>query len=206
MKKLSFIIFLFLANAAMGQKGKWVDLFNGKDLNDWKISENPQTFKVEDGRLIVDGPRAHLYYNGPFQNHVFKDFELELQIKTNPGANSGVYVHTDFQENTWPSKGYEIQVNNSHTDWRRSASLYNIVDCAEVFMKDNEWYTMTIKVQGKHIITKLNGTTVVDYTEPEKPLRGKGQENRLFSQGTIAIQGHDPKSHIEYKSIRIKVL
>ncbi len=64
MKKLSFIICLFLANAAMGQKGKWVDLFNGKDLNDWKISENPQTFKVEDGRLIVDGPRAHLYYMG----------------------------------------------------------------------------------------------------------------------------------------------
>ena len=203
---LMIALFAFLANVSFAQKGKWIELFNGKNLDGWKVSESPQSFRVEDGNLIVEGPRAHLFYDGDVNNHDFKDFELKAKIMTFPGANSGVYVHTEFLPNEWPKAGYEIQVNNSHTDWRRSASLYNIVDCAEVYVKDNEWYEMTITVKGNRITTKLNGTTVVDYTQPEKPLRNKGQELRIIKNGTIAIQAHDPKSKIMYKSIQVRLL
>ena len=94
------------------------------------------------GALTVHGPKAHLFYDGPLANHNFKDFELKVQIMTFPQANSGLYIHTEFLEKAWPAKGYEIQVNNSQSDWRRTASLYNIVDVAEVNTPDNEWFEL----------------------------------------------------------------
>ena len=204
--KLFTFAFLFIGYSSFSQNNQWVDLFNGKDLSNWKLSDNPETFSVKDGKLIVDGDRSHMYYNGSFNDHNFKNFELKCEIKTSQGANSGVYIHTNYQDSGWPSKGYEIQVNNSHTDWRRSASLYAIVDNPEVYVKDEEWYTMTIRVEGNHIITKINDTVVVDYTQPENPTRNEGSAKRVLSSGTIAIQGHDPKSHIEYRKIQIKLL
>ncbi len=44
--------------AAKPDRQGFYTLFNGKDLTDWKPSENPDTFKVEDGYLVVNGPRA----------------------------------------------------------------------------------------------------------------------------------------------------
>ncbi|AWL10052.1 hypothetical protein HME7025_02204 [Aquirufa nivalisilvae] len=208
MKKivLTVMIGLLACNLGFSQKGKWVELFDGKTLDGWKASERPESFRVEDGNLVVEGQRAHLYYDGAFNNHDFKDFEVQARIMTFPGANSGLYVHTDFLPGDWPKQGYEIQVNNSHTDWRRSASLYNVVDCAEVYVKDNEWYDMLVTVKGNRIVTKINGITVVDYTQPASPLRNKGQELRLIKNGTIAIQAHDPKSKVMYKSIKVRLL
>ena len=60
-----------------------------------------------------------------------------------------------------------MQVNNSHTDWRRTGSLYAVQDVKEVYVKDNEWFTEYFKVEGKHVIVKINDKTVVDYTEPD---------------------------------------
>jgi hypothetical protein len=80
------------------------------------------------------------------------------------------------------------------------------VDVKENYAKDNEWYTEYIKVEGKRIIIKINDIVVVDYTQPENPLRGKGEENRVLSHGTFALQGHDPKSIIFYKDIMVKPL
>jgi hypothetical protein len=79
-------------------------------------------------------------------DHNFKNFEFKAEVMTYPGANSGIYFHTAFQQGGWPAKGYEVQVNNSHTDWRRTGSLYGFSDVREVYVKDYEWYTETIKV------------------------------------------------------------
>ena len=139
-------------------------------------------------------------------NHDFKDFELKVELMTYPGANSGIYFHTAFQEAGWPAKGYEVQVNNSHTDWRRTGSLYGIDDVKEVYVKDYEWYTEYIKVVGKHVTIKVNDNTVVDYTEPENVQRGKGNEQRVISSGTFALQGHDPNSIVHYRSVQVHPL
>jgi hypothetical protein len=99
-----------------------------------------------------------------------------------------------------------VQVNNSHTDWRRTGSLYGIQDVKEVFVKDNEWYTEYIKVQGKRIQIKLNDKTVVDYTEPENVQRSSGDSLRKISDGTFALQGHDPNSKVYFKNLMVKIL
>jgi len=125
---------------------------------------------------------------------------------TTPGSNSGIYFHTAYQEGGWPKKGYEAQVNNSHTDWRRTGSLYAIQDIKEVFVKDNAWVTEYIRVEGKRIIIKLNDKTVVDYTEPVNVKREAGNEGRVLSSGTFALQGHDPNSKVYFKNILVNPL
>lgn len=187
-------------------KAKWISLFDGKTLDGWKVGNNASSFSVDSGHIVVKGPTAHLFYDGPVENHVFKNFEFKAEVMTQPGANSGIYFHTVFQQGGWPAKGYEVQVNNSQSDWRRTGSLYGIQDIKEVYVKDREWFTEYVKVQGKRIIIKINDKTVVDYTEPEQLQRGKGQEERKISSGTFALQAHDPNSVIYYRNIKVRPL
>lgn len=179
----------------------WQTLFNGKNLDGWKAAENPATFSVQDGAIVVFGPRAHLFYDGPVNNHNFKNFEWKATVKTMPGANSGMFIHTDYQDTGWPSKGYEIQVNQTHTDWRKTGSVYAAQDVKEVFVKDDEWYTEKIKVQGKTVTISINDKVINTYNEPEN-ITG----TKKLSSGTVALQGHDPKSKVMYKDVMIRVL
>ncbi|MBI1841851.1 MAG: DUF1080 domain-containing protein [Verrucomicrobia bacterium] len=208
MKKLLALLgaTLLMAQASDATAAGWVSLFDGKSLDGWKPNENPETFSVKDGVLIVKGKKAHLYYMGSVSNHDFTNFEFEADVMTFPKANSGVYIHTIYQDGDWPRTGYEIQVNNSHGDPKRTAGLYSIDDNYEAPAKDGEWFKLYIKVEGKRIITKVNGKLIKDYTEPENVKRDKGMEKRLLSHGTFAIQGHDPGSEIHYKNIRVRPL
>ncbi|MBW7890956.1 MAG: DUF1080 domain-containing protein [Chitinophagaceae bacterium] len=193
-------------NSSAGiKKGKWISLFDGKTMNGWKESEGP-SFSIENGTIKVAGKRSHLYYDGPVENHDFKNFELKMQVMTTPNSNSGVYFHTKFQQRGFPDDGFEVQVNNSHTDWKRTAGLYDIKDTSATFVKDNEWFELYIKVVGKRVITKINGQTVIDWTEPEGAVAPEGHPGRVISDGTFALQAHDPKSVIYYKNIMVKPL
>jgi hypothetical protein len=207
LKTFSIATLVTLAAATLPAQDKgWVSLFDGKTLDGWKVGVNATSFKVEDGAIVINGPRAHLYYVGPVNNHEFKNFEFKADVMTTPGSNSGIYFHTAYQEDGWPSKGYEVQVNNSHTDPKRTAGLYGIKDNMEAPAKDGEWFTMQITVQGKHVTTSVNGKTIVDYTEPDNADRPADMKDRLISSGTFALQGHDPKSKVFVKNIMVKPL
>lgn len=209
-KKLipSLLIFTLLSCAGTQKtsSNKWIALFDGKSLTNWKVGANAETFSADSGMIIVQGKTAHLFYDGKLMDHNFRNFEFKADVMTSPGANSGIYFHTVYQQNSWPVKGYEVQVNNSHTDWRRTGSLYGIQDVKEVYVKDNEWYTEYIKVEGKHVTIRINDKTVVDYIEPDNVTRKKGDEQRVISSGTFALQGHDPKSIVHYKNIMIRMI
>jgi hypothetical protein len=207
MKSLaSWMVLLGLASLAWAAEPPetepgWISLFDGKSLDGWKVGKNAGAFKVRDGMIVVNGPVAHLFYVGDVNHHDFKNFHFKADVMTFPKANSGLYFHTKYQEEGWPKYGYEAQVNNSHTDWRRTGSLYGIQDVREVPAKDNVWFTEEIIVRGKQIVIKVDGKKLVDYTEPE----GTTGDRRL-SHGTFALQGHDPGSKVCYKNIRVKVL
>lgn len=213
MNKLIIICSMLLAISSCSNSKKisqtadgWISLFDGQSLAGWRASENPATFSVQDGMIVVHGPRAHLFYEGPVMDHNFKNFEFKTKVMTTPGSNSGIFIHTAYQPEDWPAKGYEIQVNNSHTDWRRTGSLYAVDDVKEVYVKDNEWYTESITVQGKRIIIKINDKIVVDYTEPDNVATLPGRSQKHLSSGTFALQGHDPNSKVFYKDIMVKPL
>lgn len=182
---------------------EWISLFDGKTLNGWKASEHPGTFSVQDGNIVAHGKRAHLFYMGPVNNHDFKDFEFKVEVMTTKGSNSGIYFHTQYQDEGWPSKGYEVQVNNSFDeDPRRTGSLYAVDDIKKTVVGDNTWFTIHIKVEQRHITVTVNGKKLVDYTEPKNTDR-KGQ---MLSSGTFALQGHDPGSKVYFKNIKVRPL
>ena len=194
----------------------FTSLFNGKDLTGWKIGGPAESFKVQDGAIVASGAASHAYYDGPFRNHSFRNFELKVDIMTRNGANGGVYVLTEFQEiggnerasGRFPSKGFEIQVNNTQNDTIKTGSLYHVVDIVDRSpAKDDEWFTETITVQGDRIVVKVNDKQVVDWTQPADWNGGReGPGRRITGPGTIALQAHDLKSTVLYKNIRIKPL
>jgi len=193
---------------AAGKADGWISLFDGRTLDGWRASENKDTFSVADGMIVVDGPRSHLFYDGPVMGANFRNFELKADVMTRPKANSGIYFHTDYQELGWPAKGYEVQVNNSHGDWRRTGGLYAVDDVREAPVDDNEWFTMHIMVRDTHVVVKVDGVVIIDYTEPDG-ISETGYPNmpgRKISSGTFALQGHDPKSVIYFKNIFVKPL
>jgi hypothetical protein len=196
----------FTSAAIAADSDGWVTIFDGKSLDGWKANEKPETFTVKDGVLVVKGDRSHLFYVGPVNGGKFTDFEFQAEIMTKKGANSGVYFHTAFQPDGWPSKGYEIQVNNTHTDPKKTAGIYGIKDNMTAPAKDDEWFTLYIKVEGKRIVTKVNDKVISDYTEEENPKREGQFKQRLIGSGTFAIQGHDPGSEIHYRNIKVKPL
>ena len=109
----------------------FVSLFDGKTLDGWKVGDNADIFQVRDGMIVMECPAtnhrpAHLFYVGEVSRHDFKNFDLKVDVMTFPGANSGIYFHTKYQEAGWPKRGIECQVDNSHSDWRRTGSLYGI--------------------------------------------------------------------------------
>jgi len=190
----------------LGDGGGFASLFNGRNLKGWKVAERPESVRVENGALIVNGDRAHVFYDGPVYHHAFKNFELRALVRSKPGSNSGIYFHTAFQEAGWPSKGYEVQVNNTQGDWRRTGGLYGIDDLREPPAKDDEWFPMNIKVVGKRVQITVNGRQVIDYTEPEGVERPDSFAGRLVDRGTFALQAHDPGSEVWYKAIEVRPL
>lgn len=193
------------ADAKAAEEDGFISLFDGKTLDGWKNNEHEEAVRVEDGAMVVGGSdRSHVFYVGPVENHDFKDFDLKLEVNTQPGSNSGIYVHTKYEDEGWPSQGYECQVNNSQGDWRRTGSLYAIEDVRETNAKDNEWFDYEISVRGKKITITVNGEKAVEYTEPDDVERAPEFAGRKFGSGTIALQAHDPGSVVRYRNIRIK--
>jgi hypothetical protein len=185
----------------------YVSLFNGKDLTGWKASANPDSFKVQNGAIVANavGQPSHLFYDGPVGNHAFQDFDLRLDVLARYRSNGGVYVMTEFQPEGFPGKGFEIQVNNSHSDRIRTGSLYHVVDLSNIPGKDDEWIPMEITGRGNTITISLKGQEVVRWTQPADWQSNYDTPSRKIAPGTIAFQSHDLYSVTAYSNIRIKL-
>ena len=210
----SLLLSLGLQSAA-AEPG-WTSLFNGKDFTGWKVSK-PESFHIEDGAIVANGTAGHAYYDGPFMDHAFRNFELKVDVKARANSNGGVYVLTAYEEKggsarasgDFPSKGFEIQVNNTYArDPVRTGSLYHVKDITEAPAKDDEWFTEHIIVKGDTITVRVNDKQLVDWTQPADWTGGREGPGRAMKDagGTIALQAHDPNSTVYYRNIRIKPL
>lgn len=220
----------FTTACAKHQSGGFIPLFDGKSLDGWVASkENPDSYFVKDGILILKGGRSHLFYEGSVGGADFKNFELKLQAKTMPNANSGVYFHTKYQDKGWPDQGFEAQVNTTHKDPKKTGSLYAVSNIY-IAMKpeprfvvkvdksgsqvwrdkapstDGEWFDYHIRVLDDIITIKVNGETTVEWRQPPNWKGPEKMPGRVIGHGTIALQAHDPESEVHYREIKIKVL
>ena len=197
------LAFGFLNGVCLAEEEGWKTLFNGKDLTGWKVSENTESVYVEDGNLVTHGPRAHAFYVGTGDGaEIYKNFHFQAEVKTEFKANSGIYFHTEYLEKGWPNRGYEAQVNNTHGDPKKTGGLYNVQDNFEAPANDGDWFKYEVIVKGKHIVVKIDGETISDYTEPDDLDR----PDRQLSAGLFAFQAHDPGSKVSFRNIKVKRL
>jgi hypothetical protein len=183
---------LVLACVALGPGAEdgWITMFNSKNLDGWKANESPESWSVEDGVLVGRGPVSHLFYMA----HECGDCEFMAEAKITDKSNSGMYFRTAFGPG-FP-KGYEAQVNSSHSDWKRTGSLYNFVNVKEQLVQPDTWFTQHIIAKGNHITIKVNGKTVVDFVD----------DKNTYTKGYLALQQHDPKSVVYYRNLKMKAL
>jgi hypothetical protein len=208
MKRVILGLVLAMPRVLCAQSG-WVSLFDGKDFAGWKVNENTGTFTIKDSAIVSHGDRSHCFYVGPVGNHDWKDFELKVDVLTKPNSNGGVYFHTEYQDQGWPEKGFEAQVNNTHSDPIKSGSLYHVkdigADLVSKIVKDDQWFTEHIVVKGDTVTISLNDKQVVQWTQPAGWNGTKDFAGRRIGHGTIALQGHDPGSTVYYKNIQVKL-
>jgi hypothetical protein len=200
-----------LAGAAEG----WRDLFNGRDLSGWKANVYPESWSVVEGTIRAHATKesSHLFFvgDGTADFVRFRNFELELMVRGEPEANSGVFFHTDLATQSAAlrlTNGYEVQLNSTGKEKRKTGSLYAVVDLATSPVDETKWFTLRITVRDRRILVAVNGTTTVDYTEPDNAPRPKDRKGRVLNPqgGAIALQAHDPKSVFYFKDIRIRTL
>jgi hypothetical protein len=167
----------------------WVSMFDGKTLDGWQASEHPENWKVENAAIVGGGPRSHLFWT----RQQCENCEWIAMAKINKGGNSGMYFRAQEIVADWP-KGYEAQVNTSHSDPVKTGSLYNIVKVFDKLVPEDAWFTQHIIADGDHIIIKVNGHTTVD------------THDSTYRKGYIALQAHDPGSIMMYRDLRFRDL
>jgi hypothetical protein len=201
-----------LAGGSVHAADEWTPLFDGRSLNGWTAAEHPDSWCVDDGCLVANGPRSHLFYDGPVAAHDFRNFELEAEVRTQPECNSGIFFHTKYQPSGWPEKGYEVQINNSYRgvrnylELKRTGSLYGVRNIYRSAARDGDWCLIRLSVIGPRIRIWVNGYPTVDYLQPESPDRASKRAGRVLSRGTIALQGHDAGSRVAFRRIAIRPL
>lgn len=221
-----FCIFLLLATTISLSAAEWQTLFNGKDLTGWQANNNPESFAVKDGVIRIQAPGtacAHLFYVGEPKAGTtkenaakaepvkFKNFELEAVVKAEPNSNGGIFIHTDMSVRDKAlhlAKGYEVQLNSSAKEKRKTGSLYAIVDLDASPVDETKWFTINVKVRDKRITVAVDGREILDYTEPPNAERPKERAGRLLSAdgGGIALQAHDKDSVWYFKEVKVRRL
>lgn len=174
--------------------GKWVKMFNGKDLKAWKANESPESWTVETKLLKGSGKVSHLFW----MKEECANCEFQAEVRIMDHANSGMYFRTAMGPG-FP-KGYEAQVNSTHGDPVKTGSLYSFVKNLEILVPAGEWFTQHIKAEGNHITITVtyNGKTTktVDFTD----------EKNTFTKGYLALQQHDPGSVVYYRNLKFRRL
>ncbi len=186
-------------------------LFDGQTLDGWQVNRtDPKRMRsrwtvTPAGELAVkDGPGDLV------SEKSFADFVLQLEARTlGPGLNSGVFfrcIPGQYQN------GYEAQIHNGFVGGDRSkprdfgtGGIYRRVPARKVVADDNEWFTLTVVADGRHIATWVNGYPTVDWTD-DRPAHENPRLGYRADPGPISIQGHDPTTDLLFRNIRLAEL
>lgn len=199
------------SHSQVNSDSDWQELFNGQDLNGWQANMKPESFTVENGLLKTHGKHgmSHLFYTGQdSEDERFTNFELVAVVRSEPNSNSGIFFHTDreLRKKKYLNKGYEVQLNSSLKEKRKTGSLYGVVNLASSPVDETEWFEVRVRVLNKRIQVSINDEQVIDYTEPDNPEREPSRAKRLIDPqgGAIALQAHDPNSIFYFKQIKVR--
>ena len=186
-------------------------LLTGKNLDGWEVNAADPKQMASKWEVTKDGELS--VKNGPgdlVSEKEFDNFVLQFECKTlGKALNSGIFfrcIPSQYQN------GYEAQIQNAFVGDDRTkpadfgtGAIYRRVPARKVVSNDNEWFTMTVVADGKHIATWVNGYQTVDWTDDRKESDNPRQGYRA-AKGPLSIQGHDPTTDILFRNIRIAEL
>ena len=140
-----------------------VKLFNGKDLSGWKVHGTEKWF-VEKGELICEsGPDKQYGYLVPDKD--FKNFELTVEFKQESNGNSGVFFHCSIEGTKISGWQAEVAPMNKSTGGIYESYgrgwLIKPDAAKEKFLKEGEWNTMVVRMEGNTVKTWLNGEQMI---------------------------------------------
>src|SRR5262249_39106609 len=147
---LAGVVWAAVANSA-GAQGAWREVVEGKDLTGGKWRWEAGAVTVLGGGVKGHGPEptnwGHVFFVGRRAEglELFKNFELEAVVRGEPGANSGIFFHTDMETRDGKlhlKNGYEVQLNSSESEKRKTGSLYEVVDLAVSPVDESKWFTV----------------------------------------------------------------
>jgi hypothetical protein len=190
-------------SAAQAPSGEWVSLFDGQTLSGWEMLElggkGTSKWEVKDGALTGTGRPSMLFS----PKGEYKNFRIRAEIKINDKGNSGMYVRVP-KEATF-TKGYEIQINSTHTDQVKTGSVYTYVEVYKQLVPPDTWFTQEVEVidrtyrdKGKvpHIKVWVNGDLLYMFRD----------HTAFGKDGYFAFQQHDPGSVVQIRKVEVMEL
>jgi hypothetical protein len=199
MKQLVLFAISLLFLVTTFAQGSFVELFNGKNLQGWKI-HGTELWRVEDGILVCEsGPDRQYGYLATEKSYV--NFILELEFKQDANGNSGVFFRSNIEGTK--IKGWQVEVapplhdtGGIYESYGRGW-LHQIPEENEDILKMGEWNELKIVVHDDRVAVWLNGTKMTDLKDK---IIGEGR-------GHIALQIHDGGGiKVRWKNIRIQEL
>jgi hypothetical protein len=180
---------------------QWVSIFNGKDLSGW-AEVGHEKWEVVDG--VIHGQGITKDYGYLRTEGRYKDFHMSVRFRCVGDGNSGVFFHTEFKPGTADvTQGLQFEIDptiSHHTggiygdgrQWIVWPSPEN-----EFVVHYDDWNDYLLKVEGNHYVARLNGVTVIDFTDP-KP---------KSTDGYIALQLHSGgRGNMQFKEIYLRDL
>ncbi|MBC8468757.1 MAG: DUF1080 domain-containing protein [Planctomycetes bacterium] len=178
--------------------GKPIVLFNGNNLDGWKLTNPGQTngWSVEDG-ILVNNPvqqkgKRHISYGNLRTVAEFEDFNLKLEVNVSKGENSGIYLRGIYEIQVSDSYGRQLDSHNMGGVYSRIKPVVNAEKPA------GQWQTMNITLLDRHVTVELNDKVIID-NEPLLGCTGGAMWSDEFKPGPIYLQGDH--TAINYRNI-----
>lgn len=190
----SVTFFLLLAVGACSNSTSKQTLFDGNSIDRWTAQGD---VKLNDSILSLGNNASLTLTDGSFDN-----FELKLTARTIGTGKGFIAFHADNHGNG----GYRVALDNDTSAtqwWTKTGSLLSVRNLVKSLVKTDEWFDLSIRVDGKSITVRLNEYPVVEYTEPVKPFRTADHADQLLSKGTIFIK-NTGVGNLEFKHIAIE--
>ena len=173
------------------------ELFNGENLNGWKI-HGTEKWYVEDEELVSEsGPDEEYGYLATTES--FKNFELNLDFKQVADGNSGVFIRSSLDGTK--ISGWQVEVAPPGNDTGGIYESYGrgwleqIPDEKEDILNPDEWNHLKIRAVGDSVTTWLNGEKMVDMAD----------EKIGDAEGVVALQIHSGGGiKVLWKNINIR--
>lgn len=213
------------------KKQGWQMLWDGETTNGWrgaKLTTFPtKGWVIENGELIVEssGGAESAAGGDIVTTEAFSDFELQVDFKLTPGANSGIkyYVDTELNKGPGSSIGLEYQILDdalhadaklgSHEGSRTVCSLYDLIKANPIkpITPIGDWNTAYIKSINNKVEHWLNGVKVLEYERGSKDFLKLVSESKyakwpnfgLLEKGQILLQDHGDR--VAFRNIKIRV-